>query len=164
MPKHGKYYAKWKGNMAKCSKYHATCKVTIPKCSKYHAKCKVTMPKCSKYHAKCNRVQGVRSSKLLQIQGKWYQQRTPKKIHNLSQQKIQKLFWSLIEILVQFWGSGGSVWWFQGWVAHESWIFLFRYSLAVTIVTFPTIFAWDSTWAYFYVVFVAASFTHSPSS
>ena len=33
------------------------------------------------------------SSKLLQIQGTWYQERKPKKIQNLSQKKKQKLFW-----------------------------------------------------------------------
>ena len=60
MPKYDKYHAKWKANMAKCSKYHAKCKVTVPKCSKY---CKMTGS----------------SSKLLQIQGKWYRERKPTK-------------------------------------------------------------------------------------
>jgi len=66
MPKYDKYHAKWKANMAKCSKYHAKCKVTVPKCSKY---CKMTGS----------------SSKLLQIQGKWYRERKPTKIQNLRQ-------------------------------------------------------------------------------
>jgi uncharacterized protein (DUF927 family) len=47
----------------------------MAKCSKYHAKCKVTMPKCSEYHAKTT----GSSSKLLQMQGKWYRERKPNK-------------------------------------------------------------------------------------
>ena len=51
MSKYGKYHAKWKENIAKCTKYHATCKVTMPKCSKYHAKRQVLVPNCCKYKA-----------------------------------------------------------------------------------------------------------------
>ena len=51
MPKRGKYHAKWKANMVKCSKYQAKCKVTMPKCSKYHAKWQILVRNCCKYKA-----------------------------------------------------------------------------------------------------------------
>ena len=82
--------------MPKCDKYHAKWKAHMAKGSKYHAKCKVTMPKCSKYmQIPCSKMAGS-SSKLLQIQGKWYWERKPKKnIQNLRQRKIPKLLFYL---------------------------------------------------------------------
>ena len=56
------------------------------------------MPKCSKIHA--NTMQNDRfyySSKLLQIQGKWYQERKPKQKSKTWAKKNWKLFWTHFE-------------------------------------------------------------------
>ena len=81
MPKCSKYHAKWKANMAKCSRYHAKCKVTIPKCSKCQMPCKMTGS----------------TSKLLQIQGKWNQERKQQKQQNLRQKQTPTILLSVFE-------------------------------------------------------------------
>jgi hypothetical protein len=65
--------AQWKANIANA------------KCSKYNAKCKVSMPKCSKYRCK-----------LLQIQGKWHQERK-QKTNPKSEAKKNKNYATLTE-------------------------------------------------------------------
>ena len=87
MPKCDKYHAKWKANMAKCSKYHAKCKVTMPKCSKIHAN---TMQNDRFYY----------SSKLLQIQGKWYQEGKPKQIPKTEAKKTPKTILHPLHIMM----------------------------------------------------------------
>ena len=79
---------KWNVGMPKYDKYHAQWKAHIvnAKCSKYNEKCKVTMPKCSKYRCK-----------LLQIQGKWHQERKQETNPKSEAQKKQKLCCTLTE-------------------------------------------------------------------
>ena len=66
------------------SKCPAKWKVTMPKCSKYHAKWQILVPNCCKYKANCTRKE------------------SQNKIQNLSQKKIQKLFWTYREPQIQW--------------------------------------------------------------
>jgi hypothetical protein len=84
------------------------------KCSKYlyRAKWKVNMPKCSKYQAKLT----GSSFKLLQIQGKWYQERNQKHRPKPYQKKPQTILHPLeyirqcsvyffVNFCVESWGT-----------------------------------------------------------